>query len=653
MSIFDRYTDYASPQTTDRFLVRDATSGLPKSVTFTNLRNAISTASGDASTNTSSSIDGELALFSGTGGKTLKRATTTGLIKASSGVIAAAVQGTDYYAPGGTDVAIADGGTGASSASAARTALGLAIGTDVQAHGAILDDLNAISASQGDVVYNNGTNWVRLGAGTNGQVLRTNGVGANPSWGTSSAGQTLYEAVVAASNADYTTIGAAVAAGKTRIFVRNGTYSESAIALAANTHITGESMDGVIIQMGTGSMTLAANCHIDNVAFTTWGTGGAITGSSLADLCTLSCIKIDVSTSTTVPIQLSASPRFVIRDCQFLNSTGTVITTFITDGSPGASGIITNNVFRGNFVQALLSVTGSIYRITDNWISSTASTVNGSLINLNASTVQHDTYIGQNYLVGSGGTQHYGITLNASSRVTIADNHIGVGNSFARCINLINVDSVYVHGNYTEDGAVGIYIDSACTNIMTRNNYLKRNATPVTNLGAGTDAAGNIVTAAPRGVIADHYADGGNTSTTETDLYTDTTVANQLFLDGDKIKATYSGIFVNSTSTKQLKAYFAGTAIFDSTALTTSAATSWELRVVIIRSSSTTARCSATIVLSGASISDATTYTALTGLTLSGTNILKITGTAAGVGAATNDIVAKLGIVESIQAAGI
>ena len=44
----------------------------------------------------SSSVDNELALFSGTSGKTIKRATTTGLLKATSGVIAAATAGTDY-----------------------------------------------------------------------------------------------------------------------------------------------------------------------------------------------------------------------------------------------------------------------------------------------------------------------------------------------------------------------------------------------------------------------------------------------------------------------------------------------------------------------------------------------------------------------------
>jgi len=54
---------------------------------------------GDFSSNTSSSVDSELVLMSGTGGKTGKRASMTGLVKATSGVASAATAGTDYVKP--------------------------------------------------------------------------------------------------------------------------------------------------------------------------------------------------------------------------------------------------------------------------------------------------------------------------------------------------------------------------------------------------------------------------------------------------------------------------------------------------------------------------------------------------------------------------
>lgn len=38
------------------------------------------------------------------------------------------------------------------------------------------------SAAQGDILYRGASTWTRLGAGTSGQFLRTNGAAANPSW---------------------------------------------------------------------------------------------------------------------------------------------------------------------------------------------------------------------------------------------------------------------------------------------------------------------------------------------------------------------------------------------------------------------------------------------------------------------------------------
>ena len=48
-----------------------------------------------------SSVDSEIALFNSTTGKIIKRASTTGILKGTSGVLSAATAGTDYVAPGG------------------------------------------------------------------------------------------------------------------------------------------------------------------------------------------------------------------------------------------------------------------------------------------------------------------------------------------------------------------------------------------------------------------------------------------------------------------------------------------------------------------------------------------------------------------------
>jgi hypothetical protein len=74
--------------------------------TGVNLKGADGAGTGDVTSNTATSVDGEIALFNSTSGKEIKRASTTGILKAASGVIAGAVAGTDYLAPGAIGVTI-------------------------------------------------------------------------------------------------------------------------------------------------------------------------------------------------------------------------------------------------------------------------------------------------------------------------------------------------------------------------------------------------------------------------------------------------------------------------------------------------------------------------------------------------------------------
>ena len=62
-----------------------------------------------------------------------------------------------------------------------KTATNLEIGTDVQAQNALLADIAGLTLTNGDIIYYDGSNFVKLDNGTTGQFLQTKGVAA-PVW---------------------------------------------------------------------------------------------------------------------------------------------------------------------------------------------------------------------------------------------------------------------------------------------------------------------------------------------------------------------------------------------------------------------------------------------------------------------------------------
>lgn len=141
-----------------------------------------------------------------------------------------------------------------------------------------------------------------------------------------------------------------------------------------------------------------------------------------------------------------------------------------------------------------------------------------------------------------------------------------------------------------------------------------------------------------RSTLASVSVDG-----TEDDLLTNTIAAGQLAANGDRIDFEYvlNGV-THATATRRYRAYFAGTKFTDSNNLASTTGHWAEMQGSIIRVSSTAVR----VLFELVAVTDTTKQVIavvmgkldITDLDLSTALVFKVTGTAAGTGAAEGDI---------------
>lgn len=173
--------------------------------------------------------------------------------------------------------------------------------------------------------------------------------------------------------------------------------------------------------------------------------------------------------------------------------------------------------------------------------------------------------------------------------------------------------------------------------------------TTITGIPAYTAAftsTGQII-AAPLSARTDtvFYTNANNSGTSATDLYTKTIKPNTLNNNGESLDFLVSGNFNDATATVKLEFDFDGQIAGNTGTLNLSATGSWEAKLTLIRTSSSTARVTAKFDTPTGDVVNPTQQIDLSGLNFANPLDLVIYATAGGGGGGSNDITAKLGRV--------
>ena len=176
----------------------------------------------------------------------------------------------------------------------------------------LIGALTVASQAQGDIIYFNGTSWVRLAAGTSGYFLQTLGAGANPAW----AAASFQTAATQAEQETGSITTAPVTPGRQHFhqsaakahMAFNGTGVPAVIGTPYN-------FSSTITDNGTGDYTLTFTNALSTANYVALITPSLVAGSSAH------AISQVVKTTTTIRFKVRQTDNQALVDCDDINVT--------------------------------------------------------------------------------------------------------------------------------------------------------------------------------------------------------------------------------------------------------------------------------------------------------------------------------------------
>jgi len=363
-----------------------------------------------------------------------------------------------------TDLAVADGGTGASNASGARTNLGLVIGTDVQAYDAQLADIAGLSPTDNGVVIGNGTNFVvesgatlktslGLTIGTDVQAYDaqlTDIAGLTPSDnnfivgnGTnfvaesgSTARTSLGLGTIATQDANNVTISGGSVTGITDIAVADGGTGAST---AANARV-----NLLPSYTGNGGKVLAVTSGATDVEWITVGGGGGGSGDVTGP---------SSSTDNTVPRFDGSTGKIIQTSGVTINDSNEITTgawkgteISVAYGGTGASTL--TGIIKGNGTSAFTAATAGTDYLAPAAIGTTVQAYDAQLADVAGLAVTDGNFIvgnGTNFVAESGDTARTSLGLGTGDSPQFTA--VNVGNASDTTVTRASAGVIAVEGS--------------------------------------------------------------------------------------------------------------------------------------------------------------------------------------------------------------